>query len=101
MGERPDSVPRATPVKRKKRAKPNLKKLVRLMPMRVLRMEKGDLLVMQTDLLLDRAQCIELRDRATEQFGEQFGRIAVLTAGLKLGVLRKVAKQKARKNSRP
>ena len=81
---------RATPVKRKKRAKMPTKKFVRLMPMRVLRIEQGDVLVMQTDIMLDKEQIMALRDRATEQFGKQFGKIAILTSGLKLGVLRKV-----------
>jgi hypothetical protein len=65
------------------------RKLVRLMPMRVLRFEKGDVLVMQTDLMLNKDQIMALRERATEQFGTDFGKIVILTAGMKLGVLRK------------
>jgi hypothetical protein len=82
---------RAIPVKRKKRANMT-KKFMQLMPMRVLRIEKDDVLVMQTDLFLSKEQVEALRDRATEQFGKQFGKIAILACGLKLGVLRKSRK---------
>jgi hypothetical protein len=72
-----------------RRAKLNMKKFVRLMPMRVLRFEQGDVLVMQTDIQLDQKQVEMLRDAATKTFG-QFGKVAIFSGGLKLGILRKV-----------
>jgi hypothetical protein len=70
--------------------KPFMRKLVKLLPMRVLRVQENDILVLQTDLMLDREQIRYLREAANEQFGTQFGKIAILTAGIKPGVLRKV-----------
>jgi hypothetical protein len=66
---------------------------MRLMPMRVLRMEDGDILVLQTDLMLDKEQCMLLRDRAQENFGRDFKKIAILTHGMKAGILRKPKKK--------
>jgi hypothetical protein len=60
--------------------KPWFKKVKRL------RIRKKDILVLRTDMLLDREQLQSLRDRATEQFGRK--RIAILTAGFDLLILR-------------
>ena len=73
-------------------AKLNMRKFVRVMPMRVLRIEAGDVLVLQTDAVLNPNQVKQLREAAQEQFGKDFGRIAILTAGLKAGVLRRKRK---------
>jgi hypothetical protein len=70
----------------KRPAKPKFK-LPRLLPMRVLRIKPGDVLVLQTDLMLRPEQARELRALAEEQFGTD-NRIAVLTANIKVGVLR-------------
>jgi hypothetical protein len=68
----------------------SMRRLVRLMPMRVLHIEPDDILVLQTDLNLTKEQCIALRKAADYQFGkENFKKIAILTSGLKVGVLRK------------
>jgi hypothetical protein len=63
------------------------KKFIRMLPMRVLRLEPDDVIVLQTDLLLDKDQCQALRDRASEQFPGF--KVAIITSGLKIGVLRK------------
>jgi hypothetical protein len=63
------------------------RKIVRLMPMRVLRINDDDVLVLQTDLMLDQEEATYLRQYAEREFGEKH-KIVVLTAGLKLGVLR-------------
>jgi hypothetical protein len=78
-----------------------MKKLVRLMPMRVLRWEKGDVLVMQTNLQLRMDDCKALRAKAQEQFGKDFGKIVILTHGIKLGILRKQAAMKAKTVPKP
>ena len=70
----------------KRPAKPKFK-LPRLLPMRVLRIKPGDVLVLQTDLMLRPEQCEQLRQLAEQQFGNA-NRIAVVTAGIKIGVLR-------------
>lgn len=67
-------------------------RLSRLLPMRVLRLEPGDIIVLQTDLKLDKQQIQALRDNASKQFGGC--KVAVLTHGLKVGVLRKSEKKK-------
>jgi hypothetical protein len=54
-----------------------------------LQIEPGDMLVLQTDLLLDRDQIQTLRDRANEQFAALKVQVAILTAGMQLAVLRK------------
>ena len=70
------------------------KKKSMLRPMRVLRIEPGDMIVLQTDLMLDKNQVQALRDRAVEQFGTYFPdvKVVVLSAGLKAGAIRKVRK---------
>jgi hypothetical protein len=50
------------------------------------RLKKGDLLVLRTELILDRDQIKSLRDNAKEQFGK---RVVILTAGLDLLILRR------------
>ena len=54
-----------------------------------LQIEPGDMLVLQTDLMLDKDQCQALRDRANEQFKSLNVKVAILTAGLQLAVVRK------------
>jgi hypothetical protein len=80
-------------MKRKSAAKLlSTRKFVRLMPMRVLRVEPDDIIVLQTDMLLDREQVLALRDRAREEFKGY--KVVVMTAGLKAGVLRPTGKKK-------
>jgi hypothetical protein len=55
-----------------------------------LMLEPGDLVVLQTDLILDRNQAVTIKKRADEQF-RPF-RTIILTGGMKLGVLRKATK---------
>jgi hypothetical protein len=59
-----------------------------LFRMAKLELQPSDTIVLQTDLMLDKNQITALRARANEQFKPY--RVAILTAGLKLGVLRKV-----------
>jgi hypothetical protein len=81
----------------KPRKQISMRRLVRLMPMSVLHIEPGDVIVMQTDLILEKDQITTLRDRAVEQFSgtplKDF-KVAVLVGGLKVGVLRKREKKK-------
>lgn len=90
-----------------KRARPkslNMRKLIKLAEMKVLRIEPEDVIVLQTDLCLDKDQVQALRDRASEQFGNSVlaaNRVVILTAGLKTGVLRKItAKPKGKSRGR-
>jgi hypothetical protein len=53
-------------------------------------LEPGDMVVLQTDLLLNKAQVQDLRYHADKQF-KPF-KVAIITAGLKVGVLRKAPK---------
>ena len=62
---------------------------MRLMPMRVLRIHDNDVLVLQTDLMLDKEQAQYLREYAEREFGGKH-KIVLLTAGVKIGVLRDV-----------
>lgn len=66
--------------------------LIKLAEMKVLHIEPGDVLVLQTDHVLDKEQAGHLRERAQEQFSTSVlheHRVVVLTAGLRVGVLRK------------
>jgi hypothetical protein len=60
-------------------------------PFRIAKLElqPGDMVVLQTDLMLDKEQITMLRDRADEQFRPLKAKVAILTSGLRLGILRK------------
>lgn len=51
------------------------------------KLRKRDMLVLRTDLFLDRDQVQAMRDRASEQFAGH--KVAILTAGLDLVILRR------------
>lgn len=48
--------------------------------------QPGDIIVLRTDLLLTQDQCVQLKERAEEQFTGF--KVVVLTAGMSLAVLR-------------
>src|SRR5262249_26106984 len=56
----------------------------------VLKLAPDDILVAMTDLMLDKDQLLAVRERLSEQAVVVPNKILVLTAGLKLAVLRKV-----------
>jgi serine phosphatase RsbU (regulator of sigma subunit) len=70
-----------------KRKKPNTK-IIKSFDYAVgkLTLNPGDIVVLSTDLLLDKDQCTALRDRGQEHFPDH--KVVVLSAGIKLGVIR-------------
>jgi hypothetical protein len=58
-------------------------------------LEPGDLIVLQTTMLLDKYQATAIKRLADQQF-KPF-KVIVLTAGLKVGVLRKQKKKQERR----
>ena len=72
-----------------KRRAPKIRNM--LYRMAKLELQPGDLIVLQTDLLLDNDQVTALRRNANQQFKPY--RVVIMSGGLKLGALRK-AKRK-------
>lgn len=64
-----------------------------------LELRPGDMLVWQTDLILDKDQIAAIRDRLREQLAplNMQNRVLVLSAGAKLAILRKREKPRTTK----
>ena len=80
-----------------RRVKPKLKLDKVILRVGKLVVRPGDYLVLATDLFLTKEHCLQLRKLADEQFKGLGVKIAILTSGLKLAVLRKELLQKTRK----
>ena len=74
---------------------PRRKKLPEMCRIAKLELRPGDTVVLQTDLFLDRDQAEAIRDSANRQFAPLKIKVVILTAGLKLAILRKRRKARA------
>lgn len=81
-------------MKKKKRPQAKTKVTLKNFIYRLARLSvrPGDTIVLQTDMLLDVDQVTAIRDRANEQFRHLKAPVVILTAGMKLGVLRRERK---------
>jgi hypothetical protein len=72
-----------------KRKKPKIKLDKVVFRVGKLTIRPGDILVLRTELLLDKEQISVVRERAAEQFKDLDVKIVVVTAGMEIAVLRK------------
>jgi hypothetical protein len=66
-----------------------------LSPFRIAKLElkPGDMVVLQTDLFLDRDQIQQLKNNMDEQLRSLKAKSIILVGGLKIGIMRKTGKR--------